>query len=391
MESKPVKCTEYYDVLVVTTDATSAQIKKAYYKLARELHPDKNPDNPEAEARFKKVSEAYQTLSDPSKRKLYDQMGKSDGAEFVDPVQLFGMVFGSERFDHLVGQLAMSSMAAMHMGEPASSPAESETSQPIGSQILGPNATVEQRRAAREAEQKVIQEQRAARNAILTKQREELNRQQRQRESMLIEELETRLQTYVDGNVENFLKHASDEAVELCEVSFGAQLLFVIGKNYTAIGQRMLGYYESPMGITGRLGYFTEKGRTWKAKFNAVKAGVNLILQTEELKSQSNPKEEGIVEGSGGDGKDTQADISPEKAEEFMAAVFDKLFVINIVDIESTLRHVVKFVCRDDESVVEQVRKQRCHAIIDLGSVFQRVASQSLKRAGLQDQLEALK
>ena len=64
---------DYYKALGVATDASQADIKKTYRKLARELHPDKNPGDAKAEARFKEVSEAYDVLSDPAKRKEYDE------------------------------------------------------------------------------------------------------------------------------------------------------------------------------------------------------------------------------------------------------------------------------------------------------------------------------
>jgi len=66
---------DYYELLGVARDATSDQIKKAYRKLARELHPDANPDDPDAEARFKEVSVAYAVLSDAEKRSRYDRFG----------------------------------------------------------------------------------------------------------------------------------------------------------------------------------------------------------------------------------------------------------------------------------------------------------------------------
>jgi molecular chaperone DnaJ len=67
---------EYYDLLQVSRDASSGDIKKAYRKLAMELHPDRNPD-PDAEARFKEITEAYEVLRDPQKRATYDRYGKA--------------------------------------------------------------------------------------------------------------------------------------------------------------------------------------------------------------------------------------------------------------------------------------------------------------------------
>jgi molecular chaperone DnaJ len=66
---------DYYEVLGVSRDADGAVLKRAYRKLALELHPDRNPDNKEAEARFKEASEAYQVLADSEKRELYDRYG----------------------------------------------------------------------------------------------------------------------------------------------------------------------------------------------------------------------------------------------------------------------------------------------------------------------------
>lgn len=67
---------DYYEVLGVDKNATEEEIKKAYRKLAKKYHPDANPNNKEeAEAKFKEVNEAYENLSDPQKRKMYDQFG----------------------------------------------------------------------------------------------------------------------------------------------------------------------------------------------------------------------------------------------------------------------------------------------------------------------------
>lgn len=100
---------DYYTVLGVSKDASKAEIKKSYRKMAMKFHPDQNPDDPKAEEKFKELGEAYEVLSDEDKKAAYDRYGHAafkqqsagggggggfGGGGFNDPMDIFSQVFG---------------------------------------------------------------------------------------------------------------------------------------------------------------------------------------------------------------------------------------------------------------------------------------------------------
>ncbi|CUM57815.1 unnamed protein product [Debaryomyces tyrocola] len=102
--------TTYYDLLSLQPDATSLDIKKAYRKAAIKLHPDKNPGDPTAAAKFQEVGEAYQVLSDDNLRSKYDKYGKQESIPsegFEDPSEFFSMIFGGDAFKDWIGELSL--------------------------------------------------------------------------------------------------------------------------------------------------------------------------------------------------------------------------------------------------------------------------------------------
>ncbi|TKA62347.1 hypothetical protein B0A49_07331 [Cryomyces minteri] len=95
-----VRETKFYDILGVSPDASEAQLKSAYKKGALKHHPDKNQHNPEAAEKFKDLSTAYEVLSDPQKRQVYDQYGEQGleqggaGGGGMAAEDLFAQFFG---------------------------------------------------------------------------------------------------------------------------------------------------------------------------------------------------------------------------------------------------------------------------------------------------------
>ena len=95
----------YYQILGLDRNADENQIKKAYKKLAIKYHPDKNPNNKEAEEKFKTICEAYSILSDKDKKEQYDRFGKQGmNSNFsyntnVNPNEIFNMFFRSDPFN----------------------------------------------------------------------------------------------------------------------------------------------------------------------------------------------------------------------------------------------------------------------------------------------------
>lgn len=107
---RSVRDTELYDLLQVDVNATTSEIKKAYYVAAKKSHPDKHPNDPTAQQKFQKVGEAYQILSDDRLRQQYDLGGRetiSEDQAQLDPNTLFAMIFGSEKFEPLIGELTI--------------------------------------------------------------------------------------------------------------------------------------------------------------------------------------------------------------------------------------------------------------------------------------------
>ncbi|KAF6258756.1 hypothetical protein COO60DRAFT_1701147 [Scenedesmus sp. NREL 46B-D3] len=223
---------DYYALLEVQRDASPEQIKRQYYKLARRHHPDKNAGDLDAHERFQQLGHAYQVLSAPALRRRYDAAGASAvaGVDWLEPGAFFAALFGSELFEHLVGELAIATMA--------------QAAEDGGD---GPSA----------AELRALQTARIQRLAVL---------------------LAALLRRFVEGDAEGFMLAMRLEAERLAAASFGLTLLHCIGHVYSRQADIYLG------GVVGGTLARVKLGRdSVRSHMNIANAALRVISHQEKV------------------------------------------------------------------------------------------------------------
>eukprot|EP01041_Mallomonas_annulata_P001668 gene1668-3224_t len=350
--NRSVRDTELYDILGVSSDSSAADIKKAYYVKARQNHPDRHRDDPDAHAKFQKIGEI---LSDEKLRQNYDLGGRDKVADApkLDPGAMYAMIFGSEKFETFIGELQLASQMQ----------AEVEGATPTSNHKL-----------------KTFK--------------------QKKREIKCAVYLASKLQMYVDAGEQALRDWASEEAKELSQSPIGGTLLATLGNVYMEQAKSDLG------GYTGWEAGMSQTGRAIGTRYKIFTAGVRAAVSAREaqkLEEKAHSREEKHAEellskGAQPDSEDQMAAnagvgvsdvpiaIEKKRVEERESALVEEkkklelqealagsmlelMWHVTVIDIESTLRKVCHKVTHD-HSVSEDIRRQRTLALLILGEEF---------------------
>lgn len=362
---RKVKDREYYDLLKVSTNATPAELKKAYYKEARVCHPDKRPNDPEASKKFQALGHAYQVLSNEETRAFYDKNGKTDSSEAemklheIDPTIFFSVMFGSESVRPYIGELWIANKADSLMKEQALMEFHS-------------------RAAAGEDTDDIDIDEDKFRESLMKRSAQETLKQRR-REVQSAMYLRQRIAPFVDGTQDEaeFVALCQEEAANITKGTFGEVFLTAIGFTLEVEAEDFIGSHTSFLGFDGQAAKW--KNRTYKfnnqmriisAGISAARAGQAAYKEVDKLQKEA--KTRAALSDVDKEGIDQEAmKQATARIEESLPAILELAWAINVQDISRTLKHVCRKLFHDHaETLPLEVRLKRAEAVRLLGREF---------------------
>lgn len=350
LSERKVKDREYYDLLGVSTNATAAEIKKAYYKEARMVHPDKCPDDPDAATKFQALGQAYQILSDEQKRASYDKNGKSenenaeDMANAIDTSVFFNVMFGSTLVEPYVGELWISSIADLMMKD------------------LQQQSTMSESEMAEHLRGKS------------DKTSEEANLKQKKREIKIALYLRDKVKDVVDGKValDDFGATVQIEACKIAEGSFGSTFLKNIGFALEIEAEEYIGFQKSHWdgARVQTKKNLSSTATNFKITGAAIKAASAGHKAYREVEAATQHSKGGEIDGKSETEKQAeQAMLAAKKFEESLPSILELAWGINTRDIRNTLNEACKKLFADADASLEQ-RLMRAKAVKVIGTEF---------------------
>ena len=357
---RPVKDREYYDLLQVSTNASQAEIKKAYYKEARKCHPDKNPNDPEAAKKFQELGHAYQILSNEQSRTRYDKQGKPDTTaeeqlQEIDPYVFFAVMFGSHLVEPYIGELWIANTADSLMKEAATNQFDDMDDQ--------------------NSEKEMDEEERARRAKTSS---DEAKLKQRKREVKCAMNLRARIAPFVDETEDEatFTISCQEEAMKISKGSFGEVFSTTMGFALQVEADEFLGFHHSFMGMEGHAARARRNANSIStnmkivgAGISAARAGRKAYREVETIQKGMQRKASQNLEGEETSVDEAEAAMAAQTLEETLPAILELAWAINVRDISRTLKHVCKKLFTD-ASVPLEVRYKRAEAVRILGREF---------------------
>jgi len=372
LDEKQVKDREYYDLLNVSTNATPGEIKKAYYKEARKVHPDKCPDDPTAADKFQTLGHAYQILSNEQSRASYDKNGIPDNqnadamSSEIDPTVFFNVMFGSTTVEPYIGELWIASVADLLMKDMADQQAMSENENFIADTMAG--------RASAAEDSKL---------------------KQRKREVKIALNLREKIQPYVDGKIskEDFTKQCEEEAMKISEGSYGNIFLAAIGFQLEIEADEYVGMVNSFMGIEGHTARARKQANFAAANLKIMGAGIRAasagrkvckeVEAVQQRAAEESEKEASISAGEGATMPKSKEQIEAEQAmlaaqqlEDSLPTILELAWAVNNRDISRTIKRSCKKLFSDSGVDLEK-RTDRALAIRIIGTTFRVTSSNS--------------
>lgn len=360
-----VKDTTYYDILQVSVEATPEEIKKSYRKLAIRTHPDKNPNDPDAQTKFQELAKAYQVLIDVDLRKKYDQFGLDETNGEIpmdqDPYEMLMAVFGGDSFTNWIGEYGLlknflnDSELLSEADKDGDESAGKEKDQPNHSSntemTMHNGKTVDDKDVAREkarAKREKLRELEAKRMADQKKQVEQL-----------VNNLNKKYEEYIiakksgnDSEFYNKLQHEIDNNLKY--ESFGVELLQLISTVYRRKAKNFL-MSKKTKGLSKIFTGTREKGKTVASMYKMVSAAMDAV-KTQQMSEDI----------------DWEAMDPYERAKvemQLQGKSMSMLWALNKFELEQKLKMVVDTLL-DDKSLPSKERVSKANFLIALADRF---------------------
>ncbi|KAL3232939.1 Protein CAJ1 [Nakaseomyces bracarensis] len=356
-----VKDTTFYDVLGVSPDATPSDIKKAYRKKAMQTHPDKHPDDPDAQAKFQEVGEAYQVLNDPDLRKRYDEFGKDDAVPqqgFEDAEEYFTAMFGGDGFKDWIGDFSLFkelNEATEMMGEDSCA-GDTATSANGGVNGAADGTHVVKHDGNSESAKpgKLTKEQREKLVEMEKKRRAEMAKQVEELAKKLNDKLLKYTLAVKGGHLDEFSKKLDQEIEELKLESFGLELLYLIARIYKTKANNYL-MAKKTFGFSKIFTSTRDNARSVKSAYNLLSTGMEAQKTMEQMSKVD---------------EDTLDQYEKAKFEQDMAgAALGVMWAMNKFELERKLKDVCNSVL-NDKSVPSKERQEKAKAMLYIATKF---------------------